>query len=250
MYYLRQQTKISGPFTVEQVQVLLRKGRVARSDKISTDRLEWLAIGSCPEICEHPAPPVVESAAEPEPAAAGDGGDGGDEWFFAMGGAQQPSPVGMKELQALISSGRVGPTDMVWKNGFSDWRMVSTVPELASVAGSPAPTGSVAFPPTADPLAGSAFGGGGAPAAAGGDYKAFVAKKVPAGILALLMGTLGIHKFMLGLTTGGIVMLVLFFLLLPIPVLSLIAFVEGITYLTKSDERFYEDYAVRKKQWF
>jgi hypothetical protein len=55
---------------------------------------------------------------------------------------------------------------------------------------------------------------------------------------------------MLGLTTGGIVMIVLFFLLLPIPVLSVIALIEGITYLTKSDARFYEDYAVRKKQWF
>jgi hypothetical protein len=55
---------------------------------------------------------------------------------------------------------------------------------------------------------------------------------------------------MLGLTTAGIITLVLFFLLIPIPVLSVIALVEGITYLTKSDAKFYEDYAVKKKQWF
>jgi TM2 domain-containing membrane protein YozV len=243
MYYLRQQTKVSGPFTVEQVQILLRKGRIARSDKISSDRLEWLPVGSCPEICEHAASPAVEPVAEPEAAPVV---DDGNEWFFAMGGVQQPHAIGTAELRALISSGSVGPMDVVWKTGFADWQAVSVVPELADAVGSSGP----AFTPPAPPMAGPVVGGGGALPAGGGDYQAFVAKKVPAGIVALLMGTLGIHKFMLGLTTGGIVMIVLFFLLLPIPVLSVIALIEGITYLTKSDARFYEDYAVRKKQWF
>ena len=45
-------------------------------------------------------------------------------------------------------------------------------------------------------------------------------------------------------------MLLLFFLVLPIPVLSIIALIEGVIYLTKSDEQFFRDYAVDRKQWF
>ncbi len=34
-------------------------------------------------------------------------------------------------------------------------------------------------------------------------------KKIPAGVLAILLGSLGIHKFYLGRTTAGIIQLVL-----------------------------------------
>jgi len=82
------------------------------------------------------------------------------------------------------------------------------------------------------------------------EYRAFVSKKTGAGILALFLGNIGVHKFMLGLTTGGLTMLLLFLLIVPIPVLMVISFVEGVIYLSKSDEQFYQDYAVVKKQWF
>jgi TM2 domain-containing membrane protein YozV/cold shock CspA family protein len=71
--------------------------------------------------------------------------------------------------------------------------------------------------------------------------------KVAAGLLAILLGGLGIHKFYLGYTGAGIIMLLLFifgFILLALPtvVISVIALVEGIIYLTKTDEEFYQTY--------
>jgi TM2 domain-containing membrane protein YozV len=249
MYYLRQQTRVSGPFTLEQLRTLLHKGRAARSDKISTDRLNWRAIGECQEIVEHVKPPATEATAtlEPDPGAvAGDGYD----WHYATGGVQQAATLGTAALRELIKAGRVVASDIVWRNGFGDWQAVSTVPELADAL----PAALVVDPHWPGPQPGpwpQPTGGGGLPAPGGRDERAaFVAKKLPAGLLALFLGPLGIHKFLLGLTTGGVVMLVLCFLVVPIPVLSIIALVEGITYLTKSDEKFFEDYALRKKQWF
>ncbi len=70
-------------------------------------------------------------------------------------------------------------------------------------------------------------------------------KKVPAGILAILLGWLGVHKFYLGYTKEGIITIVLCF-----GFGGLIGLIEGIIYLTKSDEDFVNAYVTGKKGWF
>ena len=72
--------------------------------------------------------------------------------------------------------------------------------------------------------------------------------KIAAGILAILLGTLGIHKFYLGYVGAGFIHLVLTLLLFPIS--FIIAIIEGIIYLTKSDEDFNNTYVVNKKTFF
>lgn len=77
-------------------------------------------------------------------------------------------------------------------------------------------------------------------------------KKVAAGILGILLGGLGIHKFVLGYTGAGITMLLVTILTLGIGgvVMGLIGLIEGIIYLTKTDEDFVEIYVNNKKSWF
>lgn len=78
--------------------------------------------------------------------------------------------------------------------------------------------------------------------------------KVAAGLLAIFLGGLGIHKFYLGYTTQGIILLlvtILGALLLIGPLITgVISLIEGIIYLTKSDEDFYNIYVANKKEWF
>lgn len=80
----------------------------------------------------------------------------------------------------------------------------------------------------------------------------FASKKVAAGICGILLGSLGIHKFVLGFTNAGLIMLLVTILtcFVAAPVMSIIGLIEGIIYLTKSDEEFYQLYAVEKKAWF
>jgi len=74
-------------------------------------------------------------------------------------------------------------------------------------------------------------------------------KKVLAGIMGIIFGWIGIHKFILGYTQEGIIMLVIGLVTCG-TVSSLIGLIEGIIYLTKSDEEFYNTYQANKKGWF
>ncbi len=85
-------------------------------------------------------------------------------------------------------------------------------------------------------------------------------KKIIAGVLGILLGTFGAHKFVIGATQPAIIMLavslagiVLSFLFLPILAtwaMGIIGLIEGIIYLTKSDQEFHQTYEVGKKPWF
>jgi TM2 domain-containing membrane protein YozV len=77
-------------------------------------------------------------------------------------------------------------------------------------------------------------------------------KKVAAGICGILLGYLGIHKFILGYQTEGLIMLLVTVLTCGLgwPVMAVIGLVEGIIYLTKSDDEFVATYVTNKKGWF
>ena len=72
------------------------------------------------------------------------------------------------------------------------------------------------------------------------------------GVLAILLGPLGIHKFVLGYQNEGLIMLLVSILTCGIGagIMGLIGLIEGIIYLSKSDEEFYFIYQKNKKNWF
>ena len=65
-----------------------------------------------------------------------------------------------------------------------------------------------------------------------------------------LLGFLGLHKFYLGHIWAGIVMIVGTCLVVTLPLTWIIAFIEMLIYLIKSDQSFYEDYVLARKSWF
>ena len=81
-------------------------------------------------------------------------------------------------------------------------------------------------------------------------------KKIIAGVLAIVLGALGVHKFILGYNKEGIIMLVITLVLgvltcgIAASALGIVGLIEGIIYLTKSDEEFYRTYQIGKKPWF
>lgn len=74
--------------------------------------------------------------------------------------------------------------------------------------------------------------------------------RTTAGILALLLGGIGVHQFYLGNIGTGILRILMIVTLILAPVAGLIALVEGILYLTKTDEEFKRIYVDGNKKWF
>ncbi|MFV0388011.1 MAG: TM2 domain-containing protein [Pyrinomonadaceae bacterium] len=87
-------------------------------------------------------------------------------------------------------------------------------------------------------------------------------KKLVAGICGILLGGFGVHKFVLGYNNEGFILLGCEVLAIALTVIScgilsplvfvpsLIGLIEGIIYLTKSDDEFVQTYIINKKPWF
>ena len=77
-------------------------------------------------------------------------------------------------------------------------------------------------------------------------------KKLAAGLCGILLGGFGVHKFILGYQTEGLIMLLVTVLTCGMAgmMTGVIGIVEGIIYITKSDEEFVRTYIQGRKGWF
>lgn len=73
-------------------------------------------------------------------------------------------------------------------------------------------------------------------------------KKVIAGICGILLGGFGVHKFILGYTNEGLIQIAIS--VVTCGAGGIVGLIEGIIYLTKSDEDFVNTYIRNKKGWF
>ncbi|HQC05996.1 MAG TPA: TM2 domain-containing protein [Kaistella chaponensis] len=73
-------------------------------------------------------------------------------------------------------------------------------------------------------------------------------KKLAAGLLGIFAGIVGANKFYLGYINQGLIQIVLN--VCTCGAASVIPLIEGIIYLTMSDEQFDQTYIQNKKGWF
>lgn len=158
--------------------------------------------------------------------------------YYFSDGTTQHGPFPREEL---IAKG-LRPEHLVWREGMVQWEKAGTVAELTGLFAEP--SASAPIPPT-PPMPGPAYG---VPVVAS-DVSS---TKVAAGICGILLGGFGVHKFILGMTMPGVIMLLVTLLTCGIGgiVMHVIGIVEGVIYLTKSDAEFYQTYVVGKKEWF
>lgn len=171
------------------------------------------------------------------------------QYFYAQADHQR-GPVGAAELISM----QLPPSTLVWREGMRQWERLDSVAELAAAntVNSAGPT-AAPIPPTPPPMYGPAQTANFATPVGSGNAPPFdSSKRIVAGVFAIVMGSLGIHKFILGYTTAGLIMcLVTIFTcgyggLIFFP----IGIAEGIIYLSKSDEDFYRTYVLNKREWF
>lgn len=145
---------------------------------------------------------------------------------------QQYGPVNLEQIRRWLAENRVRSDTLVQAEGATDWKPLSFYPELAPELKTPPPTITpLAPPPASNPRA---------------------SNKVAAGVCGILLGGFGVHKFILGYTGAGVIMLLisllscgsLYF------VMHIIGLVEGIVYLTRTDDEFVRIYVDGRKEWF
>lgn len=79
---------------------------------------------------------------------------------------------------------------------------------------------------------------------------------IAAGLLAIFLGMFGVHKFYLGCNQAGFIMLAVsiiggvFTFGLAAAVIEVIAVIEGVIYLTKSQTEFDREYVLTQRDWF
>jgi TM2 domain-containing membrane protein YozV len=145
---------------------------------------------------------------------------------------QQYGPVNADEIRRWIADKRANAQTLTQMEGTREWKPLGSFSEFASELKAVPPTIPIAPPPSAAVSRAS--------------------NKIPAGICGILLGSLGVHKFILGYTGAGLVMLLVTLLTCGVagPVIHLIGLIEGIIYLCKSDEEFVRIYVDGRKEWF
>jgi len=152
---------------------------------------------------------------------------------------QQYGPVSAGQVRRWIAENRVNGQTHVLTEDATEWRPLSAFAEFAGD-----------LKPTTPPLIGGTTPPSGAIPPTAASAKA--STKIPAGICGILLGYLGIHKFILGYTGAGLIMLLVTVLTCGLAgwVMWIIGLIEGILYLTKSDEEFVRTYVDGRKEWF
>lgn len=159
--------------------------------------------------------------------------------MYKMIGAdgREYGPVTDEQLRQWVREGRANADTRAKSEADTQWKRLAEFPEfhaaLGIAAGAPPPISPQpqSYVVTRHPEAG---------------------KKIAAGVCGILLGYLGVHKFILGYTGEGLAMLLITLLTCGLggTIMWIIGLIEGITYLTKSDDEFVRAYILNKKGWF
>src|SRR5262249_35522950 len=84
------------------------------------------------ELEEALTPRVNDGMGDATPAPAPTSPTVGQQegWFYTTAGQKPGKPVSMAALQGLAASGRLKPTDFVWRPGMANWAPANTVQNL------------------------------------------------------------------------------------------------------------------------
>lgn len=143
-----------------------------------------------------------------------------DKWFILYNGQQ----VGPMTKEQLLHYG-LNPNSQVWREGMPAWVAVYTLPELMSMLpAGPQPNG---------------------PTPGGYPQQQYEKSKTTAGILAILLGGIGVHYFYCGKIAGGFITILLY--LVSCGLWSILTLVQGIMMLSMTDQQFDEKYVSNDK---
>lgn len=254
-YFLKTNTKVLGPFRLHQLRSLHQRGQLRSEYHVSLDRRQWQPVDELLARAVDAVPTETTSARLPE-----------EEWYYWSDGVEQFGPFSKPALLAQLDEGKLSIDDLVWTEGFDEWvpageafaELLGRRPPPLRRRGHPAGTaGAVPEQPPASARARFCTNCGlqlhfdapicprcnaGQPGVLAGASPVATTQyvhrerkdKIAAGLLALFLGGLGIHRFYLGNWIWGLMYLLFCWTFIP----GIIAFVEGIVFLCMRTDDF------------
>lgn len=272
--FIRFRGRIQGPFGLDQLIALNKRGQFGRAHEISTDRLSWCSAATLeavfPRSTRKPKSAVKSGAADvpieidtaastnppsPKPAKP--------VWHYSAG-TESYGPITLIELRGLFANGQLNSSDPVWKEGMDDWVPAGEVPELQANLGRRSDNQTTH---RAGGASNYCFACGAAT-----DSRAEICPKcgvrqtpqvtpksrIVTALFAIFLGTFGIHRFYLGQALLGLAYPIIWCVFVSASVVMLkraeydvanlmialssvpafIAFIEGIVFLCSSDASF------------
>lgn len=247
-YYIRIRGRVHGPMDLDRLQGLAQKGQLSKIHELSTDSKNWRPASSMPEIFERKREVAVirttgqqeqtiatsnnlydntqlaDPLAQPPGVQSGppQGAMQAKDWFYSIDGAQH-GPVTQQELATLIRYGSLEREDMVWQSSMAQWAEAGHVPALVSV-----------FPKGRRNAKGNNTSRNNDSYENDGPLKS----KTTAMLLALFLGTFGIHQFYMGNSLKGIIFVVLMITLVGFLINPFWALIDVIIIACQSEEGF------------
>ena len=201
------------------------------------------------------------------------------DFFLGNDGVQ----TGPHPEHELLSRG-LRHDSLIWREGMPAWIRADQLAEMGQylatiplpsqpgtqshpsyphgVATNTAPNAPFAYGPDGVPINQTQFGNGNPnqqpssvsylPYANVPVYNPHTSNRIAAGLTAIFFGYFGVHKFLMGSTGAGLTMMLISILscFTLWPLMALIAIIEGIIYLCKTEEQFFQDYVLNKRSWF
>lgn len=139
-FYVRIRGRVQGPYDTAKLQSLVRRGQLSRMHEVSNDGSLWRPAAEFPELFTTPVAVQAVATATQDHSHHSDkeieleGPAGGiSEWFYAVN-QEQKGPVSFDQLKALVQSGVVTASSLVWREGMAEWTPAEVVPGIRGLA--------------------------------------------------------------------------------------------------------------------
>jgi GYF domain 2 len=143
-YYIKMQGRILGPFALDSLQQMAANGQLSRVHMLSSDKNNWFRASEISQLFERPSTTTNRKAADNSAKANAESANTKQasqnqadspkqtEWYFTSQG-QQSGPVEFGHMAQLIQKRKIKNEDLVWREGWADWKAVASVAELAGL---------------------------------------------------------------------------------------------------------------------